>query len=454
MKWLNDPFRGFLTLYGLLIVISIIFLFFAKQNLNDWFLEKSARPLLDAQLTIIENKWSNEGPSLTRRYLKQNTATLFDYQLSKPTTSKSLSCCTSNKEKHHKTNPENKEKRNHHFTINTLTKGETTEHSATIATILPAGNYWQQLTISINLDYFQQQFSSFNVLIYTIVTILLLGYLIALLAINKIKRRLVDINQTSQVIRKLNDLTQTIPADNLTGPLAETIEQLNLMLMDIQHSVDMTKQQANNIAHDLRTPLTMVYNKVQLLSAQHPDLAELEVLLGKLLNTFNLLLRIHRLESNGESAKLTRLPLNDIVNDVTDLYLPVLEEKEQVLTYKIDGNIKVLASADLLFQAICNVVDNASKFSPNHAQIEIFAEQKNSSVSLFIADQSGGVNSQEQQKLCDKFYRSDSSRHSNGNGLGLSFVRAAIERMGGTLSITNRTTNGKRGLSVQITLTC
>jgi len=455
MKWLKDPFRSFLSVYGVLVLISISLLLLTKQSLNFWFLEKSALPLLEAQATLIDQQWYDEGPYATREYLREEKSSLFTYRFAETLSDDELP-----PEYRDEYADEHRSDEHSEFQFEALSLSiewseeaeSADEASASIDVYLPTGERWQRLNIAINVNHFNDQFSSFNLLIYSVITVLLLGVLIAYLMVRKIQSRLVDINQTSQNIRKSGDLSQTIPSDNLTGPLAETIEQVNLMLAEIKSSVDMTKQQANNIAHDLRTPLTTVYNRVQQLNQTHPELEELESLLGRLLSTFNLLLRINRLESNGETPQLSSFPIEPVFNDVCDLYMPVLEEKKQTLVSQPDRGLLITANPDLLFQIICNLIDNAGKFSPEESQIVLSAIQSDKQVRIEINDQSGGVSSEELEQLCDKFYRSDSSRHESGNGLGLSFVRVAVERMGGTLHLNNQLMDGRNGLSVQIEL--
>ncbi|WCE31854.1 sensor histidine kinase [Vibrio sp. SCSIO 43137] len=455
MKWLKDPFRSFLSVYGVLVLISISLLLLTRQSLNFWFLEKSALPLLEAQATLIDQQWYDEGPYATREYLREEKSSLFTYQFAETISDDELPTQYRDEYEEEHRNEEHSEFQFEALSLSIEWSEEAEsadDASASIDVYLPTGERWQRLNIAINVNHFNDQFSSFNLLIYSVIAVLLLGVLIAYLMVRKIQFRLVDINQTSQSIRQSGDLNQSIPSENLSGPLAETIDEINLMLADIRHSVEMTKQQANNIAHDLRTPLTTVYNRVQQLSQTHPELEELVALLGRLLSTFNLLLRINRLESNGETPKLSSFDINPLFDDVCDLYMPALEDKNQQLTSQVNSGLTVHANADLLFQVICNLIDNAGKFSPEESQMVLSAIQSDKQIQIEIIDQSGGVSSEELEQLCDKFYRSDSSRHKNGNGLGLSFVRAAVERMGGTLLLENRQLDGKEGLSIQIRL--
>ena len=135
-----------------------------------------------------------------------------------------------------------------------------------------------------------------------------------------------------------------------------------------------------------------------------------------------------------------------------DLYQPAFEEKEQQLTVQLPDNCKVLCNHDLLFQVLCNLLDNANKYNPVHGEIAIHADKGEHETTLTVVDQGGGVTESHLQQLCDRFYRVDSSRHHPGNGLGLSFVKAAMHRMNGTLTMSNTSPPNPAGLVVKLTL--
>ncbi|MCG7586885.1 sensor histidine kinase KdpD [Photobacterium sp. OFAV2-7] len=452
MMGLQDPFRRFLAIYGGLIILAIGLLFFTRQQMNEWFLEQSAQPLLEAEAVLIEQLWDEEGPRNARSIMAEESSSLFQYHYKALISEqKMFSLDAMQPPDELPADMEYIDEDYSYFTYESG-QGESLESFIALEIFLPDGENWQPLVIAVNTNYFQEQLLSFNTLIYTIGGLLLLGFVIAWAMIQRIKAHLTAINRTSQSIQHNGVLDTRIPLDNLEGPLADTITQINQMLDAISTAVDQTKQQANNIAHDLRTPLTVVYQKIQQASQQNPDLAELEGLLSRLLQTFNLLLRINRLESNGENPLLEPINLNHLVNDVAELYLPVLEDQQQTLLVEVPKQAEVLGNNDLLFQVLCNLFDNAAKYSPPDSNIHILASQEADTVRLTISDQGGGVDKEPLSKLCEKFYRLDCSRHHTGNGLGLSFAKAAIMRMRGKIEIENSETLGRPGLAISISL--
>lgn len=451
MNWLQDPFRRFLVIYGGLIILAISLLLITKQNMNDWFLEQSAQPLLEAEAMLVEQLWDDEGPKNARIVLAEESSSLFQYHYKPVINNRELSKDTIMAPEQMAADIEYIDEDYSYFSFETG-QGDDLESFVALEIYLPDGENWQPLIITVNTNYFHEQLLSFNTLIYIIGGILLLGFAIAWAMIQRIKVHLTDINRTTQQIQRVGDLSTQIPVDNLAGPLADTITQINQMLTAIATAIDQTKQQANNIAHDLRTPLTVVYQRVQQASQNNPELSELEGLLNCLLQTFNLLLRINRLESNGESPQLKPISLDTLVDDVAELYLPVLEDQQQQLHIDVSAQAEVQGNNDLLFQVLCNLLDNAAKYSPPQSTIQIKAEQDANTICLIISDQGGGVDEAALPQLCEKFYRLDGSRHHSGNGLGLSFAKAAIERMQGRLHLENCSTMGRQGLAVSISL--
>ena len=117
-----------------------------------------------------------------------------------------------------------------------------------------------------------------------------------------------------------------------------------------------------------------------------------------------------------------------------------------------DQPYRVTANRDLLFQVLCNLMDNASKYNPSGANITVTLSSSGANTELIISDESGGVPPELLDNLCDRFFRADNSRQAAGNGLGLSFVKAAMQQMNGSLTLSNQTNpNGDTtGLKVNL----
>lgn len=443
MSWLKDPFKRFLNIYGALVIIGVLLLLFTREAISLWAVENSAIPLLEAEASYLAQEWEEEGELLDYSDFQQQQDVLFSYQFKELVTTEQLEVLENWSDSDVDAQASVIELLDFDFSTQA-------ENSIGIDTYLPVGDKWQRVLISMDYAFFSQQMRFIDWLIYAVIAIMLLGFLAASFMTSSIKRRLTDINSASRKIRQANDLTLRIPSDNLSGPLYSTISEINGMLEGLQVSTENTRQQANNIAHDLRTPLTALYQRVQLLSQADPELEELEQMTERLLNTFNTLLKINRLESNGEYIELSAYSLADIIEDAVDLYAPVIEDYGQSLSLDLAVTQPVLLNQELMFQVLCNLLDNACKFNQAQGEIAIQTQETPNEVTLSICDQSGGVGEGELSRLCDKFYRSDKSRNSEGNGLGLSLVSAAVVKMGGKLVFTDTKLNNKLGLNISV----
>lgn len=442
MRWTKDPFKRFFNLYTTLILIGVFLLLFTRETINEWAIENSAIPLLEAEASYLIQAWEEYGPEEAKMEYVQEQDLLFKYHFKDLIDEREL-----------------KELNLDEFTAEEVVMGfeyneklgsDTEPAVYSLEIMLPIDDKWQPVVIAMDQALFKEQTQAINILLYAVAAIMLLGVFAAHYMIRDIKSRLTDINTASTEIRQVNDLQRRINNDNLTGPLAETIGEINEMLQGLEASADKTRQQANNIAHDLRTPLTSVYQRLQTLSNTNPELEEIEKMMEKQLSTFNLLLKINRLESHGEYIELKVESLANLVEDVSELYLPVIEDHQQTLTTDIKPHHRVLVNPELLFHMLSNLLDNACKFNCSGGEIAIKSKASDTDITLTVADQSGGVEANELEKLSEKFYRSDKSRHGEGSGLGLSLVAAATEKMSGRLRVKNEPLNGKLGLSVSI----
>lgn len=452
MNWVRDPFRGFLVIYGSLVVIAVSLLVITQQALNAWYVEEATLPLLEEEAITIEDIWEEDGKPAVERWILENENNVFQYRLSPITDLELIKQLNLEQEQFEFDDEESQIDWEARYLAFEEADGEEIDSFSSVELYLNERQRWYLVSIVINTDTFAYQLNLFNALLFAVAAILFIGLAFAWWILRRIKRRLTDINLASEQIRNDGDLSTRIQYKQLSGPLSETIDQINLMLSEIEQSVDKTRQQANNIAHDLRTPLTAVYQKVQQAVSDNSDLEELEQMLSRLLHTFNLLLRINRLESNGERPPLEKVTLKDVAEDAVDLYQPSFEEKEQHLSLHIPENCTVFGNYDLLFQALCNLLDNANKYNPMRGKLVIGVNSCEHETTLILTDEGGGVTEEHLQQLCDRFYRVDSSRHNPGNGLGLSFVKAAMHQMNGSLHICNTSPPNPAGLVIKLSL--
>jgi len=245
-------------------------------------------------------------------------------------------------------------------------------------------------------------------------------------------RRIESINQASREIIS-GDLGRRIPTRNTGDDFDVLADNLNAMLDRIVSLMEDVRRVSDNIAHDLRTPLARLRNRLEELHLQtetsgaNPDGIEQAVAeADRLLNTFNALLRIARVESRHGDESFTAIAMDDLVRDVAELYEPLMEEKRQVLELDTSGNVQVNGDRDLLFQAIANLMDNATKYTPAGGTIRVTLTVKHGRGALVIADNGPGIPGEAHEKVFQRFYRLEQSRTTPGNGLGMSLVAAVM----------------------------
>jgi len=282
--------------------------------------------------------------------------------------------------------------------------------------------------------------------IITLILGLIGGYLLS-------KRAVRRISSISRLCRTIvdGDISQRL---SIAHPAQDDLDDLTLninsMLDKIEGLMGEIVQVSDNIAHDMRTPLSNLRLKLESIEAHaNPDsplLAELHESINdadSIIATFNALLRISKLQAGNKVARFNTLNVNALLEDVVELYTPLAEDKQQNLQFQAGKEINVSGDRDLLFQAVANLLDNAIKYTPDQGQIQIQLQTHASGgVSIVLCDNGPGVPESELNKLSHRFYRVDSSRSLPGNGLGLSLVNAIASLHKAELSFSLNKTGG------------
>ena len=245
-------------------------------------------------------------------------------------------------------------------------------------------------------------------------------------------KRVELINQTSQRIMQGN-LALRIPDRGTNDDFDQLARNLNEMLDRIVQLMEGIRHISDNIAHDLRTPLTRLRNQLEntLRSVERDEdrhkVAGAVAEADQLLATFNALLRIARLEVGSKVSNFSHFNLSELVQDAGELYEALAEDKEQILTINIQENVELTGDRDLLFQTLCNLIDNAIKYTPDGGNIGVNLKSDNKVIRLTVADSGIGIPEEERDKVFQRFYRVAKSRSLPGNGLGLSLVLAVMD---------------------------
>ena len=271
-------------------------------------------------------------------------------------------------------------------------------------------------------------------LIWGLALTVVLGLIGGLMMRQTLRSRLGAINQTSRKIMQ-GDLRKRIDTRGSGDEFDELAMNLNGMLDQIENGVEGVRRVSDNIAHDLKTPLARLKNRVEELkfkvAGQVDEEAAVDQIIHEadgLLATFNALLRIARIEYSEQRKSFSQIDLNSILIDLEDLYEPLAEDKGQSLVLKIGEPIFVMADRDMLFQAFANLYDNAVKYTPSGGQILVRSFQSaDGQWSVEIADNGPGIPKAEHEKVVQRFYRLDQSRNSPGSGLGLALVFAVLK---------------------------
>ncbi len=256
--------------------------------------------------------------------------------------------------------------------------------------------------------------------------------------------RIEAINKTCHRIIE-GDLTQRIATSGGNDDFDKLIHTLNCMLDQIEELMHGIKQVSDNIAHDLRTPLSRLRRRLDMLRISEQDKEVQELLLDQAINeadgllaTFKALLRITEVESGSRKANFQTLDLVPIVADLVELYEPLAQDKEQHLSWQQSQTSATLyGDRDLLFQALSNIIDNAIKYTPALGSIQIEIKTQGNQIELSISDSGPGIPESEQEKVLERFYRLELNRASPGNGLGLSLVAAIINLHQGQIHLTD-----------------
>jgi signal transduction histidine kinase len=294
-----------------------------------------------------------------------------------------------------------------------------------------------------------------NTFIWAAIITLILGLVGGYLLSNRAVRRISSINRLCRTIVD-GDISQRLKiAPQVQDDLDELTVNINSMLDKIEGLMGDIVQVSDNIAHDMRTPLSNLRLKLESIEENvEPDSPVLPQLIDSIsdtdsiIDTFNALLRISKLQAGNKSAQFDALNITTLLEDVLELYTPLAEEKQQTLYLKAKTQIHLIGDRDLLFQAIANLLDNAIKYTPPKGEITLLLNSNEPcGYRISVCDNGPGVSETELSKLCHRFYRADSSRSLPGNGLGLSLVEAIASLHKAELVFTP---NKPRGLCASI----
>ena len=275
----------------------------------------------------------------------------------------------------------------------------------------------------------------------------LIGYTIihSISRISRTARRIVDGDFAERVPIRAND----------TDEMNQLADDLNHMLDRIEALITSQRQVTNNIAHDLRSPLNRMRNRMEVaLLDRNSEAAALREVIAdsvedaeNLLKTFNALLNIAQVESRAKDD-FKHESLSAICDDLAELYDVMTEEGEHSFEAHIERGLDIMGNRQLIAQAITNLLDNAVKYTPSGGHITLSAEQRGENIHVSVGDNGHGIPPDKRDDVLKRFVRLDSARSTPGNGLGLSLVSAIVALHNGSLQLHDN----KPGLRIEITL--
>ena len=235
------------------------------------------------------------------------------------------------------------------------------------------------------------------------------------------------------------DLSRRVPVRGSDDDLDRLALTFNRMLDRIAALMESLKQVSNDIAHDMRTPLTRLRQKLEAgLAETRAGEAPLEGVLSDLdsiLDTFAALLRIAQIEGGARRAAFRPCELAVLAQTVTAAFAPSAEDQHQSLSLVVEAPAVIDGDAELLTQMLVNLVENALRHTGPNAAITVKVARAGRAASLSVADNGPGVPDAERERLFDRFYRLERSRATPGSGLGLALVAAVAKLHGAEVSL-------------------
>lgn len=261
----------------------------------------------------------------------------------------------------------------------------------------------------------------------------------------RVLRRIDAINATSTTIMQGN-LSERVPVTRRNDEFDGLATNLNAMLDRIERLLQGLKEVTDNVAHDLKTPLTRLRNQAESAlrdgASDDQRRAALETTIvesDKLIQTFNALLMIARAEAGAPSGALADVDVSAVVADVAELYGPVAEDDGIILETAVTEGIHLVANRELIGQAMVNLVENAMKYYEPcdgvTGKITVGVRQAGDRVVIEVADNGPGIPAEDRERVLERFVRLEKSRTEPGSGLGLSLVNAVARLHRGTLRL-------------------
>ena len=328
-----------------------------------------------------------------------------------------------------------------------LESSEGAEHRALVRVVqLPGGFH---LLVGRDLDERERLFGIVvNAGQWSLALVIVLGLLGGFFVSRRVLSRIDAMTGTAQTIMA-GDLSGRLPVAGTGDELDRLADNVNAMLERIEALMRGLKEVSDNIAHDLKTPLTRLRNRceqaLRSASGEASYRAALEATIAEsddLIRTFDALLMIARAESGQARENMTEFDASEIARDVGELYEPFADEKGIALKIEAAAAAPVRGNRELVSQALANLIDNAIKYAGSNgkvngipAEIVVKAGNDGERITLSVADRGPGIPDADRGRVVERFVRLEQSRSEPGSGLGLSLASAVARLHGGELKL-------------------
>jgi heavy metal sensor kinase len=266
------------------------------------------------------------------------------------------------------------------------------------------------------------------------------------------KRAVSGVEAVTRTARKISAgaLGQRVPVNRRGDEIDQLAVTFNEMLDRIEALIKEMKEMSDNIAHDLKSPITRIRGSAEVTLSTSGSMEEYENMAAgtieecdRLLDTINTMLMISRTESGVDRPSSEKMDAAELVREACDLYEPAASDKGIILNCHIEEGIATAGDKRMIRRMVANLIDNAIKYTPAGGQVDVrLSRSAADRVTLTVSDTGTGISGEDLPRIFDRFYRGDRSRSEAGLGLGLSLARAIARAHTGDITVTSTPDKG------------